>query len=274
MPGSTLVGSTAVSNTRSIGRTAISDARPTLPPPEDDSPDNEPFQTYSRREILTILQDVIDRRALISLYFNQGEDHVVTTLLNLNPEFEELVFDSAVRDDMNARIVKSKSVTFVAFVDQIKIQFRAQAAEMTTFEGRPALRIRLPDSVLRLQRRESFRVDAPKAGALYCQIDLPDMGKTRFMIGDLSVGGIGILAGPASTGLKSGAVFEECSIDLPGHGTFMASLEIRHGTRFAKDAQGRPRYHYGCQFLNLSGPVVNQIQRYINQLERTRRALA
>ena len=252
----------------------MSEEQTGLPPPEDDSPANEPYQHYSRREILVILQDVIDRRALVTLYFNRGEQHVVTTLLNVNPEFEELVFDSAVHDDMNRRIVQSRTITFVAFVEQIKVQFRAQAAELTTFEGRSALRIRLPDSVLRLQRRESFRVNAPKAGPLYCEIDLPDIGKTRFVVSDLSVGGMGILAGPATFEFKSGAVFENCRIDLPEHGLLTTSIEIRHGTGFAKDAQGKPRYHYGCQFLNLAGPVVNLIQRYINQLERNRRALS
>ncbi len=251
----------------------MNEERPILPPPEDDSPANEPYQHYSRREILVILQDVIDHRALVTLYFNQGEEHVVTTLININPEFEELVFDSAVHDDMNQRIVQSRTITFVAFVDQIKVQFRTQAAELTTFEGRSALRIRLPESVLRLQRRECFRVNAPKAGPLHCEFDLPDRGKTRFVVNDLSVGGMGILAGPATFEFRSGAVFENCRIDLPGHGLLTTSIEIRHGTGFVKDAQGRPRYHYGCQFLNIAGPVVNLIQRYINQIERTRRAL-
>lgn len=247
---------------------------PALPPPEDDSPANEPFQHYSRREILVILQDVIDRRSLVTLYFSGGQEHVVTTLINVNPEFEELVFDSAVQDDMNRRIVQSRSITLVAFVDHIKVQFRAQAAELTMFEGRSALRIRLPESVLRLQRRESFRVNAPKAGPLYCEIDLPETGTTRFVIGDLSLGGLGILASPATFECKSGTVFEDCRINLPGHGMLVTSIEIRHGTGFAKDLQGRPRHHYGCRFLNLAGPVVNLIQRYINQRERTRRALS
>ena len=245
-----------------------------LPPLEDDSPANEPYQHYSRREILVILQDIIDRRALVTLYFNQGEEHVVTTLIKINPEFEELVFDSAVSDAMNQRIVHSRTITFVAFVDQIKVQFRTQAAELTTFEGRSALRIRLPESVLRLQRRDSFRVNAPKSGPLQCEIDLPEVGTTRFDVSDLSVCGMGILAGPATFEFKSGAVFDNCRIALPGHGALTTSIEIRHGTGFAKDAQGKPSYHYGCQFHNVAAPVVNLIQRYINQLERNRRALS
>lgn len=252
----------------------MSEERAALPPPEDDSPANEPYQHYSRREILAILQNVIDRRALVTLYFNQGENQVVTTLININPEFEELVFDSAMHDDINRRIVQSRAITFVAFVDQIKVQFRTQAAELTTFEGRSALRIRLPESVLRLQRREAFRVNAPKEAPLQCEIDLPEGGKTHFMVNDLSVGGMGIFAGPTTFEFKSGAVFDNCCIDLPDHGLLTTSIEIRHSTGFARDEQGKSRYHYGCQFLNLAGPVINLIQRYINQLERNRRALS
>ena len=255
-------------------QTALANTQNMLTQLELDSPANEPYLTYSRREILAILQDVIDRRCLITLYFNQGDDHVVTTLLHLNPEFEELVFDGAMREDLNAKVVQSRRMTFVSFVDQIKIQFHSQLAEMTVFEGKPALRIRVPDSVMRLQRRDAFRVNTPKAGPLYCEIKTPESGISRFMVSDLSVGGIGVIAGPAATEFKPGAVFDNCRIQLPGHGSFTTSLEIRHGTGFANDGQGNPRYHYGCQFLNLGGPVVNLIQRYINQLERTRRALA
>lgn len=244
-----------------------------LPPPEEDTPDNEPYQTYSRREIISILENIIERAALVTLYFNQGEEHIVTTLLNVNPEFEELVFDGAVRTDLGERLLQSRRLTFVTFVDHIKIQFHCQSAQPTTFEGKPALRIRVPDSVLRLQRRDAFRVNTPKAGPVYCEIATPATGVTRFMVSDLSVGGIGVIAGLMPTEFKPGSVFENCKVELPGYGSFTATLQIRHGSGYAKDGRGNPRQHYGCQFLNLGGPVVNQIQRYINQLERERRAL-
>ena len=245
-----------------------------LAPLEHDSAANEAYQTYSRREILLILEEVIDRRALITLHFNQGDDHVVTTLLHLNPEFEELVFDGAARSELNALLLQSRRMTFVSFVDHIKIQFQTQGAQLTSFEGRPALRCRVPDSILRLQRRDAFRVPTPKAGPLYCEIDVPDTGITRFMVGDLSVGGISMIAGPRTLEFKPGATFDKCRIDLPGHGAFTAALEIRHGSGTSRDGRGNLRHHYGCQFLNLAGPVVNLIQRYINQLERSRRMLA
>ncbi len=59
---------------------------------------------------------------------------------------------------MNRRITESKLATFVTFLDQIKVQFNALRIEMTSFGGKPALRARLPDSLMRLQRRNFYRV--------------------------------------------------------------------------------------------------------------------
>ncbi len=246
---------------------------PVAAAPEEESAETEGFQTYSRREILAILQSMIDRSALITLHFAQGEDYVVTNLLHLNPEFEELIFDGTTDAELSRRIIRSRRLTFVSFVDQIKVQFHAQIAEATTFDGRPALRIRVPDSVLRLQRRNFFRVHAPKSGPIRCEITLDDGATAHFSVGDLSVGGMGVIAGPMTRAFTPGAVFEHCKVELPGHGSFTTALQIRHAHGTRKDAQGVSRDHYGCQFANLAGPVVSLIQRYINYLERTRRTL-
>lgn len=241
--------------------------------PEPDTPDYEQFYTYSRREIIGVLEDMIERAALVTLYFSQGDDFFVTNLLHLNPEFEELVFDGAPSEAMGQRLLESRRMTFVSYLDQVKVQFSAQRAEATTFEDKPALRIRLPESLMRLQRRNFYRVP-PGKSALQCEIPLPDGSQARFAIGDISVGGVAVIAGPALAEFKAGTVFHNCRIELPGHGSFNSSLEIRNNHGLSTDAKSQPRYRYGCQFLNLGGPVVSLIQRYINQLERNRRMAA
>ncbi len=90
---------------------------------------------------------------------------------------------------------------------------------------------------------------------------------------DLSVGGLAMLAGPAKAEFSAGMVSgHDCEIELPGHaGSISVSLEVRN------DQGGGPAgisQRYGCQFLDLGGPVVSLIQRYINQLERDRRTLS
>jgi c-di-GMP-binding flagellar brake protein YcgR len=241
--------------------------------PEPETPDYEQYTIYARREIIGVVEDIIKRKALVTVHFAQGEESFVTTLLHVNPEFEELVIDQAPSAALTEQLLRSGHMTFVTYVDQIKVQFSAQRAEPTSYAGRPALRIRLPDTLLRLQRRNYYRVPAGKSTPLICEIPLPDGRTMRFAVGDISLGGVAVIAGPALAEFAAGMVIENCRIELPGHGSFTSALEIRNNQGLAADARNPGRHRYGCQFLNLGGPVVSLIQRYINQLERSRRSL-
>jgi c-di-GMP-binding flagellar brake protein YcgR len=241
--------------------------------PEPETPGSEQFTTHSRREIIDVLEDIVERGALVTLFFAQGDEFFVTNLLHVNPEFEELVFDRAPGEAMSERLLQSSRMTFVTLVEQIKVQFTAQHAEPTSFDGKPALRIRLPDSLMRLQRRNFYRVPAVKSAPLICEIPLSGGAPARFSIGDISVGGVAVIAGPVTAEIRHGAVFHNCSIALPGHGSFTVSLEIRNNIGVAMHAKEPVGQRYGCQFLNLEGPVLSLLQRYINQLERNRRSL-
>ncbi|HEX4327193.1 MAG TPA: flagellar brake protein [Burkholderiales bacterium] len=239
--------------------------------PEPESPEHEQYVTYARREVINVVEEIVESRSPVTVYFSQGEEYFVTNLLQVNPEFEELVFDCAPQEAMNRRIAESKLATFVTFLDQIKVQFNALRIEATSFGGKPALRTRLPNSLMRLQRRNFYRVPAPVAKRLQCEIPLPGGATAQFAVRDLSVGGLAMLAGPAKAEFSAGMVFHDCKIELPGHGSVSVSLEVRN------DQGGGPAgisQRYGCQFLDLPGPVVSLIQRYINQLERDRRSLS
>ena len=242
-------------------------------PFESETEDTADYQTDSRGEIITILKSIAERRLLVTLYYGDAREYLVTNLLHVNPDFEELIFDGAPQPDANIRVLASQRMFFVTFVDDIKVQFSAEHAESTSFEGKPVLRIRLPGSIMRLQRRNYYRVQAPRSGPLLCEIEIAQGKAAKFVVGDLSVGGIGVLAGPAVPGLQPGTVYENCRIELPGHGDFTTALAVRHAKGPIPDGKRLPRFQYGCEFRHLSGPVVSLIQRYINQIERTRRAL-
>ena len=236
--------------------------------PEAEDAANQAFQVVSRHEIIANLREVIERRLLVTLYFGSAGGFIVTNLLHLNPDFEELVFDPAQDATLNRAIEAAQRLTFVTFVDQIKTQFRTQRAETTRFDKHAALRTRLPQSVLRLQRRNYFRVAAPKAAPLVCQVPMQDGALTQFAIDDLSVGGAAMLAGPGFETFAAGTVFENCRIELPEHGVITTTIELRN-----QDAAG-DGVRYGCRFRYLAGTVESLLQRYISQLERTRRALS
>ncbi len=236
--------------------------------------DLEKYLVHSRLEIVSVLREVIARRSLVTLTFERGRDSMVTSLLRVNPEVGDVLLDCSSSADANQRLLASQSLIATSFVDSVKIQFKAQRAESTTFEGKPALRLRLPESLLRLQRREHYRMLAPVAKPIKCLVPrLRDKaGKAiEFRIVDISCGGIGVTVTQAQPLLELGQELENCRIDLPEIGTVITGLVVRNVSE-TTDAAGGKGQRCGCQFVRPPASTVNMVQRYINMIERERRA--
>jgi c-di-GMP-binding flagellar brake protein YcgR len=228
-------------------------------------------QVHTRYEVVSLLREVAASHALLTIYFNSGTDAIVSTLLEVNPDFEELVIDCGADQKANARLLESPRLVAVTFVDHIRIQFSTGRAHTTTFQGTPAFRIRLPDSVLRLQRRNAYRVRVPMANPATLSIVHPnradEMLKLKLL--DISVGGIAVLATPEDFEWKDGAVLEGCRIELPDFGEFTSDLEVRYSLLLAETGRTQLK-RYGLQFRNLGGSTASLVQRYILFLERSR----
>lgn len=245
----------------------------TNPFPEPDSPDLAPYTVYSRVEIVALLQSIGRPGTLTTVYFDQQASFAVIALLAVNPEFEEVVFDNASDELAQRRLLGAESLTFVAFVDHIKIQFSARKAEPTMFEGRPAFRVRLPEQLLRLQRRDFFRVRTPITRPAHCLVPYGEGSKQyeKLRLLDISVGGMAVLARPEKFELPVGARIEECFLDLPGIGSVGVSLEVRHLANPSHDDQARS---VGCEFVDITPLARTLIQRYVNKLDAEHRRLA
>lgn len=241
------------------------------PLPEPESPALERYQIYSRVEIVAIARDLIARRALLSLHFGGGERSVVTAVLAVNPDFEELVIDAPKAERDTEAIVRSPALVAVAFLDHVKVQFRSTRAEATTLDGAAAIRLRLPDSVLRLQRRNFFRVPTPQSRPLRLYVPPQSGGGTaaEYRVLDISAGGVCIAVEGAQPAFDPGATLADCRLELPGFGTVVTGVQVRHVNR-SGSAGGAVRTRCGLQFLKLAPGMSTLVQRYINQLERER----
>jgi c-di-GMP-binding flagellar brake protein YcgR len=245
----------------------------TTPFPEPESPDLEPFTVYSRVEILSLLQSLGSSGVLATAYFDQQAGFAVTVLLAVNPDFEEVVFDNASDASTQRRLMAAEEVVFVAFIDSIKLQFSARKAEPTTFEGKPAFRVRFPDRMLRLQRRDFFRVKTPVSRPAHCLVpygeDKKQYEKLRLL--DISVGGVGVVTYPEKFDLAAGNRVDECFLDLPGVGSVGVSLKVRHVAPLPKDEKARA---VGCEFVDLAPLARTLIQRYVNKLDAEQRKVS
>jgi len=245
----------------------------TMPFPEPASPELERYTIYSRAEILSLLRQLRDEGTLVTAYFGLESDFAVTTLLQLKPDFEEAIFDCASDPLAQRRLLAADHLTFVAFLANVKVQFSARLAEPVAFEGRPAFRVRLPDQLLRLQRRDFFRVQTPNARP--ATILVPHAKKSHqyesLRVLDISVGGMALLSYPEMFDLDVSGIVDDCYLDLPGVGSVSVRVRVRHieNGRQLEDVR-----RCGCEFVDLSPQARMMLQRYVNRIDAEERRAA
>ncbi len=242
----------------------------TSPFPEPESPDLESFMVYARVEIIAMLRQLMQHNVLVSAYYDKNQGCAVTALLAVNPDFEELVFDLPSEAYAARKLLASEGVIFVAFVESIKMQFTVTGAAPTQHDGKPAFRVRLPEQVLRLQRRDYFRVKTPIAKPAHCLVPMSEDNQRyeKLRMLDISVGGCALQTSAERFALKSGQDLNGCILDLPGIGGINVNIKVRHVEPMQRDpAQLRA----GCEFVNVAPQARLNLQRYVNKLDAEQR---
>jgi c-di-GMP-binding flagellar brake protein YcgR len=243
----------------------------TTPFPEPESPELERFAVRDRHDIVELLQELRDRQVLVTLYYDQASGCVVSNVLGVEPELEEVILDCAADRSSQGAIQRAREIVVVGYLDNAKIQFESSGAELTAHHGRPALRIRLPRRLLRMQRRSADRLPTPLAHPPTCLLPVPgeDGRYESVRVLDLSIGGVALFAHPLGIEMRPDAVLSPCYLDLPDIGQIAVTLRVRYADRHAVDGGV---WRCGCQFVDLGGPALRALQRYMNKLEAARSA--
>jgi c-di-GMP-binding flagellar brake protein YcgR len=229
------------------------------------------YLLHSRSEILFILRALNDSKALITLHFDGGKGLLPTAILAADED--AVILDTSQDEELNSRVLGADHVVCSAMQDKIRIQFKLRGLRQATDDGRPAFAAPLPDELLRLQRREYYRLSTPLAQPIKCQIPISS-GEHHYVeavVVDISGGGLALMAPPEGVQFGPGMEFPNCRVDLPGVGTVVTSLRIR-SVFDMRMRNGSISKRAGCQFDDLPGSMLTLIQRYIIRVERERKA--
>ena len=234
------------------------------------SEDRGRYLVTHHRDIVRYLKEVQENKNLVAIYGENGRDFVLSTLLSVDEKKGHLLLEQGVDAVMNAMLLGSRHCTFATTHDQVHIQFSSGRIEAASFGKDPAFRVPIPAEILRLQRREYYRLVTSVVNPVKCLLNT-DSGLMETVVVDISIGGVGVLAYQEEGRLKAGEVYHGCRIALPGTGEFALSLSVR--TTFDITLKnGRLTHRAGCQFIDLPPSVETAIQRYIIRVERERRA--
>ncbi|SFV02896.1 flagellar brake protein [Pseudoduganella namucuonensis] len=232
------------------------------------------FEVESRKEIIGLLRSIGEKNQLIRMLVHGEADVCVTSILEVDADNNSVILDCSINPEQNQRVVGAKALSYETTLDKIRILFSSERVEKCTFEGAPAFKIPLPASLIRLQRREYYRMNTPVSNPVRAVIPLPAElggGSSSFPLADISCGGIAILDNKLLLGDSIGKKYEDCRIDLPEVGTVVTSLQIRNMIDLTL-LNNKSNRRLGCQFVDMPRGALNAVQRYITKLERERNA--
>lgn len=239
----------------------------------------ERFRITTPVEILSALRDAQAQGALLTLRASvqrdtsrDTNDATITTLLEVDAAEKLLVLDACADAEMTAKVTSAHTVTVETEVRRIRIHFDTGRAAAVTHEGRPALRIPLPEYILRIQRRDAYRIDTPPNEIVNCRFAPPALPRKvlTWRVADVSVQGMRIVGDPEQWQAQAGKTLKDCRIDLPDAGVVFCSANV---VRVMEDTQaGKRRLLIGCEFVQPTGSAGTLLQKYILELERKRLA--
>ena len=231
------------------------------------------FEIESRKEIVALLRGIGDKNQLIRMLIQGESDVCVTSILDVDDQLDTVVLDSSIDPEQNKRILASHRLSFETTLDKVRILFAAERVEPTVFEGTPAFRMVVPPTLIRLQRREFYRISTPVTNPVRVVIALPEElgGVTTFPLADISCGGIAILDNKMLLGDAIGKEYPNCRVDLPEIGQVTTALQVRNSLDLTL-LNNKTNRRLGCEFVNIQRGMLAYVQRYITKLERERNA--
>jgi flagellar brake protein len=234
------------------------------------------YQVVSRREIISILRALSNHNQLVRMQVDNGSEAIMTSVLGVEEDSNLVVVDCARSATVNQKIAAGRRFSFDTSIESIRILFSAEKMDLCEYDGREAFMLPLPKSVVRLQRREYYRVATPVVNPVRCTIRIQNEEDKpaqllAFPLQNVSGGGIGIIDENKVLDDTIGRVYKDCKIDLPGGTLVIASLEIRNSFE-VKLSNGKTIRRIGCLFVDLPSAMLSAVQRYITKLERDQAA--
>jgi len=243
------------------------------------SPDEEQYLVHNSKEIIQILTDISKSKSMLKVSFNHGADECLTTIIAIDAKNHAIHLDIGLDDAFNSRLLANHHVIF-SKDDGVRIKWISAHITAVALHDGKAIKIAIPQKMLRLQRREFFRLATPIVNPVPCQIPIideanPDIERLiELNLADVSLGGIAAIASdPLDPLFVLGANFDKCKISFPDVGITSLTLQMRNISSItSKD--GSIKHRIGFQFIEPSRGNEGLINRYTYNLERQAMALS
>ncbi len=230
------------------------------------------FLIYSPEKIINKLSILLKKKCLLTAYFGDHGDSFITTILDIYIENNYLTFYHGPKENSIEQLLNSPKITFKTDYLGVKVSFEAIKLAKIQHQGVPIFVIPIPESILWIEARDSYRVKSPVSKSSYCQLALKNQEPINLRLYDISLVGFSMLTDSKAVSdlITPGAHFEQGKLILADTGEDTISFNIRK--KYIINPENLNNMEkIGCKFTRITPVFENAIQRYILQIERENR---
>lgn len=232
--------------------------------------DNENFIIYSQTEIMQKLRMLSKGNCLVTAYFDEGNESFMTAIIDILPEKKMVILDYGPDEGMNKRLLSENKVLFKSELAGVTAQFSVHHVRKARYQDQIVFAFEIPDELLWIQRRDTYRVSIPLSVNALCDLTHADNQTGQFRILDISAGGLALEDLDMHEDFQNGEVFKACHINLPEQGGGIVTLKVCNILPMKRD-KPEAGQRIGCIFQNLPSDLDATIQRFILYIDSLRK---
>lgn len=235
-----------------------------------DAHDYDRIRVEDGAEVLELLRRSQTSRALWSVRAAGRPETYLSPLRELAGDGEPVL------DPPRAPVIeRALAAGSVAAVDlrlpECRLSFESRVTRIGPAGGKPVLRLERPTSVVRVQKRATFRVQLPQSMDLRLTLDAADPALVALPLHDLCVQGTSVTVIGARDRFWVGRTFEGASLSLPDGRDWTLGLRVVHaGVVRRVAAAGEMRV--GLQFVHAPEALESAIAGIVADIARGRTA--
>lgn len=235
-------------------------------------PEEQDYIVRNQKEIQQIIQSLKTDAASLKIAFNQGNEDYFTQIIDIDKENGVMYFDMTIDAAFNKRLLAAPELIILKDTG-IRIRWKSVEHSVITLPDGNALRTEIPNALVRLQRRELFRLKTPVIDPIPCEMSVPNSNNPtlkeaiKYNLVDVSLGGVGLIIDETlHPALKVGAIIDPCIINFPDAGETQLKLEVRN--IISLEENDTQKYRVGLGFVRPNRSTEGIIHKYTFNLER------
>ncbi|MFQ5643461.1 MAG: flagellar brake protein [Thiogranum sp.] len=227
----------------------------------DRSPAGERFT--DRKKIVAILHRLKADHELLGVTVPGCGDGSNTAILGIREKQGCFFLDELNSRTAHEAFLNSRKARVDCRLQGTELSFTVHLLKASTANGIALYELALPKTVMRLQRRESFRLRLSPALSIPVTLAHFEGETVNGEALDLSAGGVGVFLHTRNIPSR-GQILHSLSISMPRSRPFRADIEVR----FAQLEQSHHMLRVGGRFVDLNPAQERQIAQFLAEQQR------